>query len=100
MLFTLFIAVLAAALWALQAFFSNGRIPHDPTTLELAVMAGITIATYAWMRRLQAIREHHAVASPSLEAESTPPTPVPIRYAEGLAEIHREEAIESAEHVA
>lgn len=99
MLFTLFIAGLAAALWALLAFLSDGSAPHDPSTLELAVMAAVTLASYIWMKRLQAIRER-SIALAALQAESAPPAPVPVRYAEGLAEIHREGAIESAEQVA
>jgi hypothetical protein len=100
MLFTLFVAVLAAALWALQGFLFRGSIPHDPSTLELSMMAAVTLATYTWMKRLQAIRERSTI-QPVLETEATPPTPVPVRYAEGLAEIKREEAaIAAAEHVA
>jgi hypothetical protein len=56
MLFTLFVAALAAALWTLRSFVLDGTVPHDPTTLELSVMAAVTLTTFGWMRRLRSIR--------------------------------------------
>ena len=99
MLFTLFIAILAATLWALRSFFLDVDSPHDPSTLELAVMGAITMATYSWMKRLQWIRERTA---PVVDvAEFLPPTSVPARYAEAVAEAELEKAIlNPAEHVA
>ncbi len=99
MLFTLYVAVLAATLWALRSFLLDASAPHDPSTFELAAMAGITLATYGWMRRLRAI---HARTSASAEAaiEAVPPTPVPTRYSEAAAEAALEAEIESAEHAA
>jgi threonine/homoserine efflux transporter RhtA len=99
MLFTLFIAVLAAAIWTLLALFTSGSLPHDPSTLELAAMAGITVATYVWMRRLQAIRERTKSAF-ALDLDVADAESVPNRYAGAQAELQHEEAAESAEHVA
>lgn len=97
MLITLFIAVLAATLWALRSFFFDAGVPHDPSTLELATIGAITLATYAWMRRLQAIRDRTAgLANAAIERAP----PVPVRYAEAAAEIEREKSLESAERVA
>jgi hypothetical protein len=98
MFFTLFVAVLAAMLWALRSFYLNagdGAIPHDPSTLELAIMAAITMATYVWMQRLRAIRQRAAAAAIEFE-----PPPVPARYAEAMVESKAETAFENAEHVA
>jgi hypothetical protein len=99
MLFTLYVAVLAATLWALRSFLLDSGTPHDPSTLELAAMAGITLATYGWMRRLRAILERTPVAATTV-SEDAPPTPVPARYAEAVAEAEREELLESEEHAA
>jgi len=99
MLFTLFVAVLAAMLWALRSFYldaGGGAVPHDPSTLELAVMAAITMATYGWMQRLRAIRRQAAIP----ESEMLPAPPIPTRYAEAKAERQREESLESVENVA
>jgi hypothetical protein len=98
MLFTLFVAVLAATMWALRSFFFETGSPHDPSTLELALMGIVTLATYRWMKRLQWLRERTA---PVVDvAELLPPTPVPVRYAEARAEIELEKSLQSAEHVA
>lgn len=99
MLFTLFVAVLAATLWALRSFFLDTGVPHDPSTLELAIMGAVTMATYAWMKRLQAIRER-ALSTPQDVLERISEAPVPTRYADSLAEIHAEEQAKEAEHVA
>ena len=104
MLFTLFVAILAASLWALRSFLLGGpaaqnSVPHDPTTFELAAMAAITVATYTWMKRLQWIRERSAPTPQDL-LERLTETPVPVRYAETLAEIRAEERVEETEHVA
>jgi hypothetical protein len=99
MLFTLLVAVLAATLWALRSFYfdaGGGATPHDPSTLELAVMAAITMATYGWMQRLRAIRQQAATA----EIETMPAPPIPARYAEAKAEAEAEAARENAEQVA
>lgn len=103
--FTLFVAVLAATLWALRSFLFGGpaaqnSVPHDPTTFELAAMAAITVATYTWMKRLQWLRER-AAPTPQDVLERLTETPLPTRYAETLAEIRAEEQrAEEAEHVA
>lgn len=99
MLFTLYVAVLAATLWALRSFLLDSGAPHDPSTIELAAMAGITLATYGWMRRLRSI---HAQTTVSVAAaiDDVPPIPVPVRYAEATAEAEREASLESAEHAA
>jgi hypothetical protein len=99
MLFTLFVAILASTLWALRSFFLDAGVPHDPTTLELAAMGVITLATYAWMKRLQAIRGRTATLAKAA-FENVPPTPVPARYAEAVAEAELEKSLESAERVA
>lgn len=99
MLFTLFVAVLAATLWALRSFFLDTASPHDPSTLELAVMGAVTLATYRWMQRLHSIRER-ALATPQDVLERLTEAPVPTRYTESLAEIQSEERIAEAEHVA
>lgn len=104
MLFTLFVAILAATLWALRSFYFQTGLPHDPSTLELAVMGAITLATYRWMTRLQTIRER-ALPTPQDVLERISEAPVPKRYAESLAEIRAEQQIEAAqveaaEHVA
>jgi hypothetical protein len=96
MLFTLYIAALAAMLWTLRWFYLNAEVPHDPTTLELAVMAAITMATYVWMQRLRAIRQRTA----AVLTEIAPPPPIPLRYAEAVADATAEAALENAEHVA
>ena len=108
MLFTLFVAILAATLWALGSFLLDSRATHDPTTFELAAMAGITLAAYTWMQRLRAIRTQAAVDQLSDNLKSTfaaaldapEPEAVPNRYAEGRAEIEREAAAQAADHVA
>jgi hypothetical protein len=99
MLFTLFVAVLAATLWALRSFLLDSGTTHDPSTLELAAMAGITLATYGWMRRLRTISERTRAIAKSV-IESVPPTSVPARYNEAAAEAAQEAALESAEHAA
>lgn len=100
MLFTLFVAVLAATLWALRSLIFDGSLPRDPSTLELAAMAAITLGTYHWMKRLQTIRER-ALPRPEDVLERLAQTPVPTRYADTLAEIRAEERqAEAAEHVA
>lgn len=99
MLFTLFVAVLAAAFWALLTFSTSGSLPHDPSTLELAAMAGITVATYVWMKRLQAIRER-TKADFAFDLDAADAESVPNRYAGAQAELQHEEAAKSAEHVA
>jgi hypothetical protein len=100
MLFTLFVAILAATLWALRSFFFDAAgSPHDPSTLELAMMAGLTLATYRWMKRLQTIRERTMTAADA-GVEIASPTPVPIRYAEARAEVELEKTLQTAEHVA
>lgn len=99
MLFTLFVAVLAATLWALRSFLSGNGLPHDPSTIELTAMAVITLGTYAWMKRLQTIRDR-AAPTPQDVLERLTQTPVPTRYAETLAEIESEQQVETAEHVA
>mgnify|MGYP001271769436 CR=1 FL=1 len=99
MLFTLFVAVLASTLWALRSFLRDGGVPHDPSTLELAAMGAITLATFAWMRRLQAIRGRTAAVAQA-DLENVPPTSVPVRYAEAVAEAEFEQSLESAERVA
>jgi hypothetical protein len=99
MLFTLFVAILAATLWALRSFYfdaGGGSIPHDPSTLELAIMAAITVATYRWMQRLRAIRQQTATKV----SEMMPAPPVPVRYAEAKIEAATEESLEEAEQVA
>lgn len=97
--FTLFVAILAATLWALGSFLAGSSRPHDPTSFELAAMAAITMATYAWMKRLQTIRERTIPTSQDV-LERLAQTPVATRYAETLAEIERETPVEAAEHVA
>jgi hypothetical protein len=100
MLFTLFVAILAATLWALRSFFLDADTPHDPSTLELAVMGAITVATYSWMKRLAWLRERTA---PVVDAADflPPATPVPVRYAEAKAEAeHETAALDPTEHVA
>ncbi len=99
MLFTLFVAVLAAAFWALLTFSKDGSLPHDPSTLELAAMAGITVATYVWMKRLKAIRERTR-ADFTFDLDTADPESVPNRYADAQAERRHEGVAESAEHVA
>jgi len=112
MLFTLFVATLVATLWALGSFLIYGGATHDPTTLELAVMAGITLGTYAWMQRLRKIRAQDAYAlndqlqstfAAALDAEIAADSPeaVPNRYASALAEVQQEAAAPpAADHVA
>ena len=98
MLFTLFVAVLAATLWALRSFYFDAGAPHDATTLELATIGIVTLLTYVWMKRLQAIRQRTA---PSASATQTvPPKPVPVRYADAVAEAEFEESQQSADQVA
>lgn len=103
MLFTLFVAVLAATLWALRSFFLDTSVPHDPSTLELAIMGAITLITFRWMRRLQTIRDR-ALPTPEDVLDRISDTPVPIRYADSLAEIRAEERaaerVADTEHVA
>jgi hypothetical protein len=99
MLFTLFVAVLAATLWALRSFFLENASPHDPSTLELAIMGVVTLATYRWMKRLQTIGER-ALPTPEAVLERIAEAPVPTRYADSLAEIRAEEQAKEAEHVA
>lgn len=100
MLFTLFVAVLAATLWALRSFFFDRGTPHDPTSFELAVMGAITLATFAWMKRLQTFRER-ALPTPADVLDRLAQTPVTTRYSETLAEIRAEERqVAEAEHVA
>ncbi len=99
MLFTLFVAVLVAMLWALWSFYldtGEGAIPHDPSTLELAIMAAVTLATYGWMQRLRAIRQRATAKA----TELAPPTTVPARYAEAKIEAATEESLEEADYVA
>lgn len=99
MLFTLLVAVLVSVLWALGWFFVGEKVPHDPSTLELAAIGVLTLATFTWMKRLQAIRERTIVSTGSdLANRST--TPVPVRYAEAAAEADQEAALESAGRVA
>lgn len=96
-LFTLFVAALAALLWALRSILvdtSGVPVPHDPTTMELATMAVITLAAYGWMKRLNTIRQRERAR------KSFPPQPVPIRYAEAVAEAAQDESLESADHAA
>jgi hypothetical protein len=97
MLFTLFVAVLAATLWALRSFYFDAGAPHDASTLELATIALVTLATYRWMLRLQVIRARGDTLAKTA-VEIAPPTAVPIRYAEAVAEAEREKSL--AEHVA
>jgi hypothetical protein len=99
MLFTLFVAILAATLWALRSFLFDSAAPHDASTFELATIGLITLATYVWMKRLQEIRTRTA-RSTSARDDTTPARPVPIRYAEAVAEAEFEESRQSAEHVA
>lgn len=100
MLFTLFVAILAATLWALRSFLVGAASPHDPTSLELAAMGAITLTTYAWMKRLQKLRDR-ALPTPQDVLDRLNQTPVPTRYADSLAEIRLEERqAEEAEHVA
>jgi hypothetical protein len=111
MLFTLFVAVLVATVWTLGSYLLVGSATHDPSTLELAVMGGITLGTYAWMQRLRKIREQQAAFAMSdqlrstfaaaLTAEETAaddPNAVPNRYHEALADLHAEAT--PADHVA
>jgi hypothetical protein len=119
MLFTLFVAALVATLWALGSFLIHGGATHDPTTLELAAMAGITLATFAWMQRLRKVREQAATFHLSDQLQSTfaaavfaevmaaeetaadSSDAVPNRYASALAELQIEAAPpQSADHVA
>jgi len=98
--FTLFVAILAATLWALGSFLAGSSRPHDPTSFELAAMASITMATYAWMTRLQKLRDR-ALPTPADVLDRLAQTPVPTRYADTLAEIRAEERqAAEAEHVA
>lgn len=114
MLFTLFVAALVATLWALGSFLLYGGATHDPTSLELAVMAGITLGTYAWMQRLRKIREQETAFQLSDQLQSTfaaaltaeetatdSPDAVPNRYNAALVELHHEAAAPlPADHVA
>ncbi len=99
MLFTLYVAVLAATLWALRSYFLDSGAPHDPSTIELAALAGVTLATYGWMRRLRAIHAQTTVLV-AAAVENVSPAPVPTRYADAVAEAAQEASLESAEHAA
>jgi len=99
MLFTVFVAVLAATLWALRSFYldaGGGTVPHDPSTLELAIMAAVTMAAYGLMRRLRAIRQQATTDV----TKFAPPSSVPARYAEAKVEAAAEESREEAGQVA
>lgn len=99
MLFTLFVAILAATLWALRSFLFDSAAPHDASTFELATIGLVTLATYIWMKRLQEIRTR--TAKPLSASDDTAPArPVPLRYAEAVAEAEIEKSLQSAEHVA
>ncbi len=89
MLFTLFVAVLAATLWALRSFFFDAGAPHDASTLELASIGLVTLVTYRWMKRLQAIRGRGDALIESV-VESVPPASVSARYAEATTEAELE----------
>lgn len=54
MVFTAIVAAFVALGWALLSILTSASsqpLPRDPTTLELAGMAVVTFATYAWARR-------------------------------------------------
>jgi len=99
MLFTLFVAILAATLWALRSFFFDAAGPHDASTLELATIGVVTLSTYVWMKRLQAIGRRTA-SEDSSSADVAPSLPIPQRYAEAKAEAALDETLQSAEQVA
>lgn len=63
MLLPFVIAATAALIWALLAAFSGAgdfAVPHDPTSLELAGMALVTLVAYAWNRQIRQIRREAA----------------------------------------
>jgi hypothetical protein len=78
---------------------AGGVQHHDPSTLELAAMAAITVTAFIWMKRLQAIRERAAT-----ELESAVHLPVAKRYADAMAQAAAEEidgkVLTGTEHVA
>jgi len=60
MFITLILATLVALVWAVLSSLSDasGRlVPRDPTTLELAIMAVMTMATYVWATRYRTLRQ-------------------------------------------
>jgi hypothetical protein len=100
MFVSLFVAVLTASLWALESFLFDAGKPHDASTLELGSIALVTLGTYAWMKRLQAIRQRTTIAAPS-QVDWKTLTAVPERYADAKAEAELEETLRSTtEHVA
>jgi hypothetical protein len=59
MIFTVIVAALVALVWAVLSSLTaaSGQLqPRDPTTLELLIMAIVTLAAYAWANRLPAAR--------------------------------------------
>ncbi len=94
MLFTLFVAALAAMFWALGSFLLVGTSTHDPSSLELALMAAITLGTYFWM---QWLRESRARAE-TLSEQHSPGSSPPI-FAEA-DELPAAESLHRADHAA
>jgi len=70
MFFTLLLAALAAAGWTLWSAYDT-HSPHDPTTLELAAMAAVSLAAYAWSRRVRGSRTGMESSTPT--ADPGPP---------------------------
>ena len=69
MIVTLLVAAVLALVWTVLASLADAsgqRLPRDPTTLELLIMAVMTLAVYAWVKRNRAVHRESATDSPML----------------------------------
>ena len=69
MIVTLLVAAVLALVWTVLASLtdpSGQRLPRDPSTLELLIMAVMTLAVYAWVNRNRVVRHEAATVSPEL----------------------------------
>jgi hypothetical protein len=69
MIFTMIVAALIALVWAVLSSLTDasGRmLPRDPTTLELFMMAVMTLAVYAWANRYRVARDEPLEVSPEV----------------------------------
>ena len=67
MIFTLIVTASVALAWTVLSSLSDassGWLPRDPTTLELSVMAVVTLAAYAWADRRRVVHRDPIVVSP------------------------------------
>ena len=60
MFFTLIVAAIVALVWTVLSSLADasGRLlPRDPTTLELLLMAVMTLAAYSWANRFRVVHD-------------------------------------------